>query len=172
MGGVIVGTDSFIGNTTSRCIIDRPKWHQSGGVTMLFAGSLRVPQILASDITFPRADALTDGEVSEMIHESISSIRKVLEDGGAVTKDENGDIQASEIVFAVSGRVYCMQSDFAVIRYACGYHATGSGGDYALGALYAMGAAKRKTEAGVTLALKTAVELSPYVCGPLHVRTV
>lgn len=168
-GTAVVGTDSFIGSHLQRFVIDRPKWHDSGCVRMLFAGSLRVPQALASAIEFPDVQPES---VSEMLHESVQSIRKVLEESGATSRNEDGDTQSSEIIFVCKGLVYMMQSDFSVMRTASGYTAGGCGSDFALGALHVMSQARRSSVGGVTSALQATAVHCPQVCAPFHVEIV
>lgn len=169
-GTVVIGTDSFIGTDCQKGILDRPKWHTQGCVTMMFAGSIRVPQALASGLEFP--DDVPD-DVGKMIHDSIPAIREILTANGAMGKDDNmGDTQGSDLVFVCAGKVYVVHADLGVVRYGRGYTAHGAGGDYACGALYSMSKSRRCSERGVMAALQAAEAHSPYVCGPLHVRTV
>ena len=165
----VVGCDSFVGSDYQTNVTDRPKWHDSGCVRMLFAGSLRVPQVLASTIVFPK---VTPHSVSEMLHESISSLRKVLEENGATNRDSDGDTQSAEIIFVCKGRVYVMQSDFSLVRFASGYVAGGAGSVVANGALAVMSHARRSSIRGVTAALKASAQHCQHVRGPYYVEII
>lgn len=168
-GTAIVGTDSALTAGDRIDIVDRAKWHQSGCVRMLFAGSLRVPQILANDLQFP---SKVPDDITGMLHDSVPIIRKTLEAGGALTKDEDGDYQSSEIIFVCGGTVHVMYSDFAIYRPRRRYIACGSGSDIALGALYAMSPRTRMTPRGVSLALAASAEYNTSVAPPFYVAVI
>lgn len=165
----VVGCDSFAGSDYQTNIIDRPKWHDNGCMRMLFAGSFRVPQVLASTLEFPKHPP---SSVSEMLHESISSIRAVLEKNGASNRDNDGDTQSAEIIFVCKGRVYVMQSDFSLVRFANGYATGGAGSVVANGALAVMSHRLRASVRGVTAALKASAQHCQHVRGPYYVEII
>lgn len=164
-GRCLVGTDSFVGTDTSYGVIDRPKLHTSGCVTMAFAGSIRVPQIIAAHVKFP---AKVPDDPSAMVHGFADKIREALNDHGA----KQDDTDAMNLLICVGGRLYTIYGDFAVLRLSCGYQALGAGETFALGALHAMSKRKRASKAGVLAALKAAEAHSPYVRGPFWVQEV
>lgn len=161
---VIVGTDSFVGSDYYG-LIDRPKLHRSGCVTMAFAGSIRVPQIAAAHVKFP---AKIPDDPSAMVHEYADRIRVALDEHGA-RKD---DTDITSLMLIVGGKIYTMYGDFAVVRLSCGYQAIGAGEAVALGALHSMSAKRRRSESGVLAALKASEAHSPYVRGPFWIQSV
>lgn len=75
---------------------------------------------------------------SWMIKTFLPGMRKLFIDGGYDMKDD-GDYAKYENVFliAVQGHLYVVDEDYSIDRDARNYFTSGSGGDFAQGALYA-----------------------------------
>ncbi len=75
-----------------------------------------------------------------MIAKVVPSLKQLLTESGVLDskssddKDSNFELQ---LIIAVNGQLFEIDSDFAISRNDNGYYGIGSGGDYALGALHA-----------------------------------
>lgn len=89
----------------------------------------------------------------------IPKMRKLFIDSGYDMKDD-GDFAQHESVFliAVQGTLYIVDDDYSFDRDERNYITSGSGGDFAQGALYALGAGIFKTAEAAGKALKVAVD--------------
>lgn len=74
-----------------------------------------------------------------MIAKVVPSLKQLLTDSGILdsksSDDKDSDFEL-QLIIAVNGQLFEIDSDFAVSRNESGYYGIGSGGDYALGALY------------------------------------
>lgn len=75
---------------------------------------------------------------SWMVTKFVPQMRQLFIDGGYDMKDD-GEYASFENVFlvAVQGQLYVIDEDYSIDRDARNYFASGSGGDFAQGALYA-----------------------------------
>lgn len=132
---------------------------------MAFAGSIRVPQIIAAHVKFPTK---VPDDTSAMVHDFADRIRVTLDAHGA----KQDDTDSMNLLICVGGKLYTIYGDFAVVRLSCGYQAIGAGETFALGALHAMSKRKRASEAGVLAALRAAEAHCPFVRGPFWTQVV
>ena len=93
----------------------------------------------------PRANMEPDKLDTWMVTKFIPGMRQLFVDGGYDMKDD-GDYAQFENVFlvAVQGHLYVIDEDYSLDRDARNYFASGSGGDFAQGALYAATVMGRK----------------------------
>ena len=72
-----------------------------------------------------------------MVNKVAPSLKQLLTDAGLLdSKSPDKDFEIN-IIVGLNGQLFEIDSDFAVSRNSDGYYAIGTGGDYALGALYA-----------------------------------
>jgi len=103
----------------------------------------------------PKASLSLDQLDAWMVKTFIPKMRQVFIDGGYDMKDD-GDYAQFENVFivAVQGQIYVIDEDYSLDRDARNYFTSGSGGDFAQGALYAAG---HKIFTNINLAKKAMV---------------
>jgi ATP-dependent protease HslVU (ClpYQ) peptidase subunit len=72
-----------------------------------------------------------------MVNKVAPSLKQLLTDAGLLdSKSPDKDFEIN-IIVGLNGSLFEIDSDFAVSRSDSGYYGLGTGGDYALGALYA-----------------------------------
>lgn len=103
----------------------------------------------------PKPNLTSDQLDAWMVKTFIPKMRQVFIDGGYDMKDD-GDYAQFENVFlvAVQGQIYVIDEDYSLDRDARNYFTSGSGGDFAQGALYAAGS---KIFTNINLAKKAMV---------------
>jgi hypothetical protein len=158
--GVVLGTDSFIGNDAVRDVTAGPKWRRVGPLVIAFSGSMRLAQSLS--LLKPPKQPRRGEDVCDWI---VRTVVRPLVEANEWPKGTTSDLG---LLVAYAGRCYEVGSDLGVSRSARGYAATGAGYPYALGALHASGASEPVRR--VSAALAAACDLSPMCCGPLHVE--
>lgn len=104
-----------------------------------------------------------------MVNVYAAHVRKALEDGGALVK-ENEKVSGINMLVGVRGELYEMQDDFSFLRNSCGFAACGSGYEYALGALHAYSgghhaADEQQAREWASQAVSAACEFCPSVGG-------
>lgn len=162
-GRVVIGTDSYIGNSDNKGSIDRPKVFRMGKVAIAYAGGLRVPQILQHTLKVPRYSEAKSSLWTVSLSEQV---RRILVEHGAVGQNsDDGHTSSADMLIAVGGKVYTLQGDFAIFRVQSGYAAIGAGANYALGSLFSSEHLTDPVER-VRLALMAAGQFSPSVCAP------
>jgi ATP-dependent protease HslVU (ClpYQ) peptidase subunit len=117
--------DSFAGSDVERDVVDRPKWFFTHGMTVAYAGSYAVAQMVEHSVAW-RALRRGEKELSYLV-EMAGLCRRACEKVGLK--------EGPSLLVALRGRVYVVQEDWSVIRSAHGYAAIGSGAPYALGSL-------------------------------------
>jgi ATP-dependent protease HslVU (ClpYQ) peptidase subunit len=167
--GVIIGGDSAgTGGYSQSIRVDEKVW-EAGEFIFGFTSSFRMGQLLRYRLNPPRRpdkDA-TQAERDEwMTTEFIDAVRKLLKDGG-YAKVENGVERGGTFLVGWRGTLYCVQRDFQVARTADGYDAVGSGGENAVGALFASDSLESK--ARVKLALEAATHFNAAVAPPFKI---
>lgn len=109
-----------------------------------------------------------------LVYGFIPAMRELFIESGYDMKDF-GDFARHESAFiiAVRGIAYYVDSDYAIDRESRGIMTTGSGGDYAMGALHAQGKQIFKSvdaaSKAVTLAIEAAKEFDVYSGGETHI---
>lgn len=134
-----------------------------GSMAFGFTSSFRMGQLLRyshMDLATPP----TDGVDEWMVTTFIPAVRSCLKKGG-YAKTDNGVETGGTFLVGVSGRLYCVESDYQVGRAADGFAAVGCGSDIALGAMYATHC-HRDADHRVRLALEAAERHSAGVRGP------
>ena len=100
-----------------------------------------------------------------MITKVMPSLRKCLTDNGYnfdEPHDKDKDGLRFQFLIAVGGELFDVDQDLAVMKSEEGFYAIGSGGSYALGALYA--------GADALTAMEVAARVSAYTAAPYQIE--
>jgi len=175
-GKVWIGGDSAGSNGRSLTVRADEKVWEADGFAFGFTSSYRMGQLLRYKLTValeryqvPENDAAA--EIKFMSTAFVDGVRVVLKEGG-FAKVSNGVEEGGCFLVGWRGKLYQVEDDFQVGRASVGFDAVGSGGDCAVGAMYALRDGKQTPEAKITTALEAAAELTPYVRGPFKVVSV
>lgn len=101
------------------------------GYLLAAAGDGRIADMICYEWKPPKPP--TSGDLYPfMVSKVVPSLRKFLNDGGM-------DIKGAEfsVLLAARGQLFALSSDLTVVRDEDGLYGIGTGGDFALGALYA-----------------------------------
>lgn len=103
------------------------------------AGDVRAINILAYAFQPPKALDLTGVRLDRfMTSKFVPALRECFEDHGYAAKESKEQAQHGSTVLAiVNGQIYEIDEDYAWVRDMTGIYSFGSGGDYAIGAMYA-----------------------------------
>lgn len=104
------------------------------------AGDVRAINILAYAFQPPKPMDLTGVRLDRFITSKfVPALRSCFEDHGYASRESKEQAQHGSVVLAiVNGQIYEIDEDYAWVRDTTGIYSFGSGGDYALGAMYAM----------------------------------
>lgn len=149
---------------------------KNGDYLLGAAGDVRAINILTHTFVPPIADGMVGVKLDRFItNKFIPSLRACFEAQGyaASGKDEQAQY-GSDVLVVVSGTVYVIGDDYSWVRDSAGVYALGTGGDYALGALYSRGIDKltakiTAAQEGVRDSLQIAAKLDPGSGAPFHV---
>ena len=149
---------------------------KNGDYLLGAAGDVRAINILTHAFVPPIADGMVGVKLDRFItNKFIPSLRACFEAQGyaASGKDEQAQY-GSDVLVVVSGTIYVIGDDYSWVRDSAGVYALGTGGDYALGALYSRGidklASKITTaQEAVRDSLQIAARLDPGSGAPFHV---
>lgn len=147
--GVVIGGDSAgtSPNFSFIQISDEKVW-TDGAWIFGVCGNFRLAQLLRHALTLPQIPENDDDIDKFLVVEFIDAVRSTILDSGVVqSKNAIETIDDSDFLVGVRGRLYLVQEDFAIIRSALGYYATGCGMDLALGSLYSTPSLSAKTRA-------------------------
>lgn len=181
--GVVLGSDSFLGDSSIRDQISRPKFFTKGpGFLIAFSGGLRGAQLVEHGVTFRKIrnnedeEAYLVTEVSKKLHDLFSKRGANIEDNGFV------DTHDAEFLVVINKKIFIIQDDYSVVRSKHRFAAVGAGQNFALGALAFMEKYVRDSATTVSktlsnrervrLALEAAAEFSPQVCDPFYIVEV
>ena len=135
---------------------------------LLIAGAGEVaPCDIAQNIWNPPAFTAKDAKDAYryMIVKAMPSLRKCLTDNGYnfdEPQDKYKDGLRFQFLMAVGGEIFDIDQDLAVMKSEEGFYAIGSGGAYALGALYA--------GADAISAMEVAARVSAYTAAPYQIE--
>lgn len=174
---VVVGYDSQVSEQDGRKYNlpdDFPKFFEVGKYSIGVAGDYRAVNILSYSFMPPEPpqDATKQELDKFMISKFVPALKKCF-DANSYGKD---DEQGSLILVVVNSTAYEIGSNYDCLRDSKGLYALGSGGSYALGALYGLYEAdpkrtlKNATEA-MKVALDTAVTLDSGTSYPVYTVT-
>ena len=135
---VILGDSRIVGDSKIYSHPDMVKVVTNGNFIVGAAGDVRALQVILHTWKPPTAVAKDKENIFQfMINKVVPSLKQQLNDYGLLdTKSSDKEFELY-VLIAFNGNIFEIDSDFAVSRSDSGYYGIGTGGDYALGALYA-----------------------------------
>ena len=135
---VILGDSRIVGDSKIYSHPDMVKVVNNGNFIIGAAGDVRALQVILHTWKPPTLLIKDKDNLFQfMITKVVPSLKKQLTDYGLLeTKSTDKDFELY-VLIAVNGSIFEIDSDFAISRNESGYYGIGTGGDYALGALYA-----------------------------------
>jgi ATP-dependent protease HslVU (ClpYQ) peptidase subunit len=166
-GGVVMASDSFIGNEESAELSAEPKISERDGIAIGFCGGVLITTWL-SGIKIPsRKRAHSPRDYVSQLAMGLRSA--AIEARVAGSDGESSPSSGSLLLVACGGQAWVVQPDFSVYRSAHGYTSIGSGAAYALGSLTTTrGAPRHRARA----AIQAAIRHCPSVRAPIHIVEV
>ena len=157
-GIVYMGSDHAASDDKTGWILSRkePKVFKVGQYGIAFTDSFRMGQILQYSWTPPKyTPTKTNSGLDKFMRTKfIDSVKQAFKDNGYGTIGSSSDEDSGGIfIVGVEGRIFTVDEDFHVGENVVNYMAEGSGGQIALGALYAT-----KNQKNPRLRLKSALE--------------
>lgn len=140
-----------------------------GEFTIGFAGSYRMGQVLQYKLDVPaQRDSQSDHEY--MVTTFIDAVRKLFDKNGILGVDKENKEFGGLFLVAYKNELYTVDYDFQVGHSKETFTAIGSGGEVALGALYALESFNdtEPTEE-ISIAVMAAIELTPFVGGDIEI---
>lgn len=169
--GVYIGGDSANTNDNGlqTILADGKVFFIRNQETQMLLGctiSCRLMQLLQYELHLPPYDSRVD-VVEYMVTKFVNAVRLCLKEGGfAQTEDEKES--GGNFLVGFQGRLFEIQCDYQVSEPTNGYEAIGSGGQFALGALYVT--PHLSPEARIEGALHAATFHNAYVRPPFIIE--
>jgi hypothetical protein len=153
-----MGSDHAASDDKSGWILSRkePKCFKVGQYGIAFTDSFRMGQILQYSWVPPKyTPTKTNSGLDKFMRTKfVDSVKQAFKDGGYGSIGSSSDEDTGGIfIVGVEGRIFTIDEDFHVGENVVNYMAEGSGGQIALGALYAT-----KNQKNPKLRLKAALE--------------
>jgi ATP-dependent protease HslVU (ClpYQ) peptidase subunit len=135
---VVLGDSRVVGDSKIYSHPDMVKVVTNGNFIIGAAGDVRALQVILHTWKPPVAVAKDKDNLFQfMISKVVPSLKQLLTDYNLLdTKSTDKDFELY-VLIAYNGNIFEIDSEFAVSRSDAGYYGIGTGGDYALGALYA-----------------------------------
>lgn len=135
---VVLADSRVVGDTKIYAHPDMVKVVTNGNFIIGAAGDVRAIQVILHSWKPPSLiNKDKDNLFAFMINKVVSSLKQLLIDNGILDSKPSDKEFELYILIALNGSIFEIDSDLAVSRNNTGYYAIGTGGDYALGALYA-----------------------------------
>lgn len=169
---VYIGADSAsVLGWTSR-VTSLPKVFQRGPFLIGYTSSFRMGQLLQHALAVPPQGTgkKDQDDMKFMVTVFAEHVRALLKERG-MSKVEANSESGGQFLVGYRQRLYSIMSDFQVNEMADGYDAVGSGAEYALGALRALGP-EMPPKTRVRRALEVSAHFSMAVCPPFYVRSL
>lgn len=166
--GVMIGGDSAASNYSIMYTREDRKVFHNEGLIIGYTDSFRMGQLLRYRLEIPPHHPPDKDDFEYLATDFIDAVRAVFTDHGFLHK-EHEEESGGEFLVAYRGRLYFVCGDFQVGRAAEPYIAIGSGGEVALGALYAMHhyfKDKLTSQHLAIFSLQAAADHTPYVRQP------
>jgi len=156
-GTVYMGSDHAASDDKTGWILSRkePKCFKVGQYAIAFTDSFRMGQILQYSWTPPKyTPTKTNSGLDKFMRTKfIDSVKAAFKDGGYGSIGGSDEDTGGIFIVGLEGRIFTIDEDFHVGENVVNYMAEGSGGQVALGALYAT-----KNQKNPKLRLKAALE--------------
>lgn len=135
---VLLGDSRVVGDSKIYSHPDMVKVVTNGNYLVGAAGDVRALQVVLHTWKPPVLLAKDKSNIFQfMVSKVAPSLKQLFTDSGLLdSKSPDKDFEIN-VLIALNGNLFEIDSDFAVSRNSDGYYAVGTGGDYALGALYA-----------------------------------
>lgn len=135
---VVLGDSRVVGDSKIYSHPDMVKVVTNGNFIIGAAGDVRALQVILHTWKPPVAVAKDKDNLFQfMISKVVPSLKQLLTDYNLLDiKSTDKDFELY-VLIAYNGNIFEIDSEFAVSRSESGYYGIGTGGDYALGALYA-----------------------------------
>lgn len=142
-GWAVVGFDSLVSDDNGRTFIlgqGSSKVAKNGPYLLGAAGDVRAINILAHAFTPPKPGNVVGARLDRFITSKfVPELRSCFEDHGYASRElKERATHGSVVLAAINGVIYEIDEDYSWVRDASGIYAAGTGGDFAMGALYAM----------------------------------
>lgn len=169
-GIVYMGSDHAASDDKTGWIISRkePKCFKVGQYAIAFTDSFRMGQILQYSWTPPKyTPTKTNSGLDKFMRTKfIDSVKAAFKENGygsigSSSEEDTGGI----FIVGLEGRIFTIDEDFHVGENVVNYMAEGSGGQIALGALYAT-KNQKNPRLRIKAALEAATEFNMSVAGP------
>jgi ATP-dependent protease HslVU (ClpYQ) peptidase subunit len=169
-GTVYMGADHAASDDKTGWILSRkePKCFKVGQYAIAFTDSFRMGQILQYSWTPPKyTPTKTNSGLDKFMRTKfIDSVKVAFKDGGYGSIGSSSDEDTGGIfIVGLEGRIFTIDEDFHVGENVVNYMAEGSGGQIALGALYAT-KNQKNPKLRIKAALEAATEFNMSVAGP------
>ena len=166
-GKLYMGADSLVSNAVACSLQEWPKVFHNGPLMIGYASSNRMGQILQHCLEVPEVD--WENLDRYMADDLSRAVREALRDNGWIYTDcdrESGGV----FLVGIGGRLFEAQEEFSFLEPSHGYAAIGTGGQVAMGALFATADCDLDPTARVRAALLAAQEFTPYVREPFVIE--
>jgi ATP-dependent protease HslVU (ClpYQ) peptidase subunit len=165
-GWAVVGFDSRVTEENGRSYVlgrGSAKVVKNGQYLLGAAGDVRAINILAYAFSPPRAGDVTGIRLDRfMTSKFVPALRECFEEHGYAAREAKEQAQHGSVVLSiVNGQIYEIGEDYAWVRDTTGIYSFGTGGDFALGAMY--------SRAGENLAAQGIDETQRVVREALHI---
>ena len=181
-GWSVVGYDSQVTEEDGRRYTmarGSSKVAKNGEYLLGAAGDVRAINILAYAFAPPKVGDLTGVRLDRFITSRfVPALRACFEAQGYAASKESKETaeQGSVVLVVANGTIYVIGEDYSWVRDSGAIYAFGSGGDYALGALYSYGIEKVTSRVDIAQdlirnSLTVASRLDPGTGAPFHIMT-
>jgi ATP-dependent protease HslVU (ClpYQ) peptidase subunit len=135
---IVLGDSRVVGDSKIYSHPDMVKVVTNGNFIIGAAGDVRALQVILHTWKPPVAVAKDKENLFQfMIAKVVPSLKQQLTEYGLLESKSADKEFEVYVLIAFNGNIFEIDSDFAVSRSKSGYYGIGTGGDYALGALYA-----------------------------------
>lgn len=171
-GKVFMGGDSAASaGWTVYTLSSRKVFHTPGGFLMGYTGTIRTAQVLRYAFVPPEhpEGMDTDTYLATLFIDALREATRLA--GNELKRDEQESITGAFLV-GYRGRLFHICSDFGFTELVEGFNCIGSGGEVALGAMYATTGMPLEPQKRMMLALEAAASFCLGVRGPFYVETL
>jgi ATP-dependent protease HslVU (ClpYQ) peptidase subunit len=154
---VVLGDSRIVGDSKIYSHSNMVKVITNGNYLVGVAGDVRALQVVLHTWKPPAFLVKDRTNIFQfMVNKVAPSLKQLLTDAGLLdSKSPDKDFEIN-IIVGLNGSLFEIDSDFAVSRNSDGYYAIGTGGDFALGALYAGVTPEQAADIAATNDSKTA----------------
>lgn len=163
MGGDSAATDTYLDQT----IRAEPKVFRVGSFVYGVSGSVRLSQLLR--FAFKPSVQVGKDDHGYLVTQWVDELRQVLKDKGHAMKHWETEAIGGSFLVGYRGGLYEVHSDYQVGRPKAGFAAVGSGGQVALGALFA--STDKPPKERIRTALQAAARFNAGVRPPFVILT-